>query len=173
MANSADHTLHLERTDLASLTHMATSLAPHLVPGHCLLLSGAIGTGKTAFARALIQRRLCAAGRQEDIPSPTFTLVQSYCDGKAEILHADLYRIEAPSELPALGLDEAFEDTICIIEWPERLGDDLRPEHALEIALVISDHGSELRDLTVTTQCPTLSPLLPVLHRAALEHPRL
>ena len=171
MANSADHTLHLERTDLASLTHVAASLAPHLVPGHCLLLSGAIGTGKTAFARALIHRRLCAADREEDIPSPTFTLVQSYCDGKAEILHADLYRIEAPSELPALGLDEAFEDTICIIEWPERLGD-LRPQHALEVAFVISDHGAEFRDLTFTAHCPTLSPLLPVLHRAALENPR-
>ena len=77
----------------AATTALAERLAPRLGPGDTLLLSGPIGAGKTHFARALIKARLRAAGRDEDVPSPTFTLVQTYDDGICEIWHADLYRL--------------------------------------------------------------------------------
>lgn len=106
---------------------LAGRLAAHLSPGDVLLLEGPIGAGKTFFARALIQHRLSAAGRNEEVPSPTYTLVQTYHDGAAEIWHADLYRLGADGSWVELGLDEAFETAICLIEWPDRLGSDVPP----------------------------------------------
>jgi tRNA threonylcarbamoyladenosine biosynthesis protein TsaE len=100
---------------------LARRLAPVLQPGDVILLEGPIGAGKTHFARALIAARLEAGGRTEDIPSPTFTLVQAYDDGKAEIWHADLYRLSSPDEVVELGLTEAFDTAICLVEWPDRL----------------------------------------------------
>ena len=88
-----------------------------------LLLKGQIGTGKTVFARALIKAKLSEFGLDEDVPSPTYNLVQIYVAGGLEIWHADLYRISDPGEATELGLDEALETALCIIEWPERLGD--------------------------------------------------
>ena len=99
---------------------LATHIAERLKPGDTLLLEGEIGAGKSAFARALIRARL---GRMEDVPSPTFTLVQTYEDTAGDIWHCDLYRLTHPDEALELGLDEAFETAICLIEWPDRLGD--------------------------------------------------
>ncbi|NEY90326.1 tRNA (adenosine(37)-N6)-threonylcarbamoyltransferase complex ATPase subunit type 1 TsaE [Tabrizicola oligotrophica] len=98
--------------------------APRLGPGDCLLLEGPIGSGKSQFARALIQARL---GRAEDVPSPTFTLVQTY-HADVEIWHADLYRLSHPDEVLELGLDAAFDTAICLIEWPDRLGSHAPPQ---------------------------------------------
>ena len=103
----------------------ARALAPRLGPGDVLLLQGEIGAGKTHFARAAI-RALTTPG--EEVPSPTFTLVQTYDAAPAEIWHVDLYRLGAPDEVLELGLDEAYETAICLIEWPERLGEDLPPD---------------------------------------------
>jgi tRNA threonylcarbamoyl adenosine modification protein YjeE len=100
---------------------LARRLAPALRPGDVIFLEGPIGAGKTHFARALIGARLEASGRTEDIPSPTFTLVQTYDDGKSEIWHADLYRLSGPGEVIELGLSDAFGDAICLVEWPDRL----------------------------------------------------
>lgn len=121
---------------------LARRLAPRLRPGDVILLSGPIGAGKTHFARALIQARLAADGRAEDVPSPTFTLVQVYEAG-AEIWHADLYRLTSAEEVLELGLDEAFETAICLVEWPDRLGG-LRPAGALEVTLM-PDAAGEAR----------------------------
>lgn len=99
----------------------ARRLAPRLRAGDTLLLDGPIGAGKTHFARALITARLAASGRAEDIPSPTYTLVQTYDDGGAEIWHADLYRLTGPDEAVELGLSDAFASAICLVEWPDRL----------------------------------------------------
>lgn len=105
----------------------ARALEPHLGPGDVILLSGPVGAGKSHLCRALIDARLSRLGRREDIPSPTFTLVQSYDGGNAEIWHADLYRLTHPDELDELGLRDACETGICLIEWPDRMGEDLPP----------------------------------------------
>ena len=111
---------------------LAARVATRLKVGDTLLLEGEIGAGKSAFARALIRARL---GRMEDVPSPTFTLVQTYEDDAGDIWHCDLYRLTHPEEALELGLDEAFETAICLIEWPDRLGD-VAPETALTLAFV-------------------------------------
>lgn len=110
---------------------VARALARHLRPGDTVLLEGRIGAGKTHFARALIDALLDAP---EDIPSPTYTLVQSYEGRPGEIWHADLYRLTDPSELEELGLLAAFDDAICVVEWPDRLGPD-RPADALLVSI--------------------------------------
>ena len=122
---------------------LAERLAPRLRAGDCLLLSGELGTGKTHFARALIQKRLADAGFMEDVPSPTFTLVQTYDDGTGEIWHADLYRLTSSDELSELGLGDAFGDAICLVEWPERLGD-LAPPNAARLTFSVDGDGRRL-----------------------------
>ncbi|MGI1662196.1 tRNA (adenosine(37)-N6)-threonylcarbamoyltransferase complex ATPase subunit type 1 TsaE [Palleronia sp. KMU-117] len=113
---------------------LARRLAPQLRPGDVILLEGPIGAGKTHFARALISSRLESGGRAEDIPSPTYTLVQTYDDGVAEIWHADLYRLSGPDEVVELGLTEAFDTAICLVEWPDRLDPTAAPT-ALRLTL--------------------------------------
>ena len=127
-------TLHL--ADERATTRLAQRLAPLLVAGDTVLLTGSIGAGKTHFCRNLIQTRL---GRAEDVPSPTFTLVQSY-DADVEIIHVDLYRLTHPDEARELGLDLAFQTAICLVEWPDRLGDDT-PANPIRIALTIEGEG--------------------------------
>jgi tRNA threonylcarbamoyladenosine biosynthesis protein TsaE len=116
---------------------LAQWLADRLGPGDAVLLSGPIGAGKSHLARAFIRARL---DRFEDVPSPTFTLVQTYQADDVEIWHADLYRLSHPDEVLELGLDEAFEKAICLIEWPDRLGP-LAPEHAISIGLSSRGEG--------------------------------
>lgn len=122
----------------AETARFAETLAPLLVPGDTLLLDGDLGSGKTHFARALIQARLAVAGWAEDVPSPSFTLVQVYNDGIAEIWHCDLYRLSDPGEVAELGLDDAFEAVICLVEWPDRL-EGLAPADALHVALAMTE----------------------------------
>lgn len=112
----------LELASADETSAFASCLSPLLRAGDTLLLSGPIGAGKTHFARSLIQARLAASGRSEEVPSPTYTLVQTYDDGACELWHADLYRLTTPDEVAELGLDEAFERAIVLVEWPDRLG---------------------------------------------------
>ncbi len=107
----------------------AGRLGARLVPGDVVLLSGAIGAGKTHFARCLIQS---LQDRPEDVPSPTFTLVQVYDTTRGPLWHADLYRLGSADEVVELGLTEAFDTAICLVEWPDRLGD-LLPGDALHL----------------------------------------
>lgn len=117
--------------DEALTAGLARTLAAVLGPGDVLLLDGAVGAGKTHFARALIRARQGDA--PEDVPSPTFTLVQTYRDAQgSEIWHADLYRLTDPAELVELGLEEAMQDAVTLIEWPDRMP---HPPGALTIAL--------------------------------------
>lgn len=105
--------------------------------GDCILLKGQIGAGKSTLARAFIQARL---GKDTEVPSPTFTLVQIYDDADCEIWHTDLYRLGDAQEAVELGLIDAMSEHICLIEWPEILGE-LAPSDALTIELCVAEKG--------------------------------
>lgn len=122
-------TLHL--ADLAATDALARRLAPLLAPGDAVLLEGPLGAGKSEFARRLL--RAAAGDVALEVPSPTFTLVQSYELPRGPAHHFDLYRLSGPGELAELGWDEARRD-IVIVEWPDRLGP-LAPTDALRITL--------------------------------------
>ena len=129
---------------------VAKRLGAGLVPGDTLLLEGPIGAGKTHFARNLISALLIAP---EDIPSPTFTLVQEYETVSGPLWHADLYRLTGPSEIEELGLIDAMGGAICLIEWPDRLGLD-QPHTALRLALSPMEDADHRR-LTLSWQVPS------------------
>lgn len=114
----------------AATIRLAERLAPCLRAGDCLALWGDLGVGKTAFARALI-RALDPAVRE--VPSPTFTLVQTYDTLSFPVFHFDLYRLASPDEVWELGWEEALSG-VCLIEWPERLGP-LLPRRRLDLRL--------------------------------------
>lgn len=99
----------------AALAARLTALAR---PSDVIALKGELGVGKTSFARAFIRAR----GGDEAVPSPTFTLVQTYDLPGGAVWHFDLYRLRAPEEAWELGIEEAFDGGITLIEWPERLG---------------------------------------------------
>ncbi|MGY6550104.1 MAG: tRNA (adenosine(37)-N6)-threonylcarbamoyltransferase complex ATPase subunit type 1 TsaE [Roseinatronobacter sp.] len=126
--------LDLESRSPEQTAAFARRLGVLLGPGDTLLLEGPVGAGKSHFCRALIQSRMAALGESEDVPSPSFTLVQTYQAGPVEIWHADLYRLADPQDVVELGLDDAFAHAICLVEWPDRLGP-LRPDDALQITL--------------------------------------
>ena len=135
-----DLLFRLPLPDADATARLGQRMAQLVQPGDVLLLEGQIGAGKTHFARSLIQTRLAALDRREDIPSPTFTLVQVY-DAAPEIWHADLYRLTHPDEAIELGLEEAFDTAICLIEWPDRLAE-LAPRKALTLRFELADAGA-------------------------------
>jgi tRNA threonylcarbamoyladenosine biosynthesis protein TsaE len=119
----------IQLPDAEDTSRRARELGRNLAPGDTILLTGAVGAGKTHFARHLIASLLAAP---EDIPSPTFTLVQTYDTERGPLWHSDLYRLSSPFEIEELGLLEAFDTAICLVEWPDRLGD-LAPRDALNL----------------------------------------
>jgi tRNA threonylcarbamoyladenosine biosynthesis protein TsaE len=98
---------------------IAAEIARAAKPGDIYALRGNLGAGKSVFARAFVQSLMEA---DIDVPSPTFTLVQTYDAPTAMIWHFDLYRLKDPEEIYEIGWEEAISDGICLIEWPERLG---------------------------------------------------
>ena len=130
--------LRLTLADPDATAAVAHDIAARLAAGDTLLLEGDIGAGKTTFARALIRAR--SGDPRLDVPSPTFTLVQTYDAAGVEIWHCDLYRLTDPQEVLELGLDDAFSDAICLIEWPDRLGSD-QPRDALLCRFAVGDHA--------------------------------
>lgn len=123
----------VQLADLDATEALSRRIAVQARPGDVIALSGGLGVGKTAFARAFIASRL---GKDEEVPSPTFTLVQTYDAPGGTIWHFDLYRLARPEEAWELGIEQAFRDGISLIEWPERLGW-LMPDDRLDIALAI------------------------------------
>ena len=125
-------------------------------------LAGPLGSGKTTFARAFIRARLGREG--EEVPSPTFTLVQLYEHAAGAIWHFDLYRLDVPEDAWELGIEDAFSDAISLVEWPEKLGA-IMPADRLEVHLA---HGEapETRGVTIVACGPRARALLGKLERA-------
>ncbi len=133
----------LRLADEAATARLGAALANVIGTGEAVCLSGPLGAGKSTLARALIRARTTP---DEDVPSPTFTLVQFYEGEDLAIAHFDLYRLTSPDEAFEIGLDEALEDGAAIIEWPQRLEGRL-PPHRLDIELVL-DGGARRAWLT-------------------------
>ena len=128
---------HLHLPDEAATAAAARRLAPVLGIGDVVALAGPLGAGKTSFARALIQTR---AGAAIEVPSPTFTVVQTYELQTGAIWHVDLYRLSGVGDIAELGLEEAFARAITLIEWPDRLGA-LLPHDALTLTFAADGQG--------------------------------
>ena len=133
----------IEIPDEAALARLAARVAKLARPGDLIALEGDLGAGKTSFARAFIH---ALQDEPEEVPSPTFTLVQSYETRAGTVLHADLYRIADRSETEALGLIDALGEAILLVEWPDRLPS-LRPAGLLTVRL---DFGSSPDSRTAT-----------------------
>jgi tRNA threonylcarbamoyladenosine biosynthesis protein TsaE len=121
-----------------AMARFGAQLAAAARSGDVIALSGPLGVGKTALARAFIS----ALGHAGDVPSPSFAIVQPYEELSPPVWHVDLYRIEHPSEIDELGLDSAA-DAVLLIEWPERAGPDAWPE-ALALSLAFGQEGERI-----------------------------
>ncbi len=132
MTSSQDASFTLARLSEREMNLFAQLVASNVQSGDLITLHGEVGAGKTTFARALITAML--GGVQEEIPSPTYTLVQTYETLRMRVSHFDLYRLGDPSELGELGLDHALSEGLAVVEWPSRAGDAL-PETRLELHL--------------------------------------
>ena len=130
----------LDLADESATVAFARFVAGEVRPGDLITLSGDLGAGKTTFARSLI--RVLAADPWLEVPSPTFTLMQVYDTSFGRIVHADLYRINGSDELAELGWDEAADDALDIVEWPERAGSVLAAER-LDITLQLPANAEE------------------------------
>jgi tRNA threonylcarbamoyladenosine biosynthesis protein TsaE len=126
--------------DEGATARLGVAIAAQLAPGEAVCLSGPLGAGKSTLARALV-RALTTA--DEEVPSPTFTLVQFYEGPRLKVAHFDLYRLAKPEEAYEIGLDEALEDGAVVIEWPERLAGAL-PADRLDVEIApMSDTEDE------------------------------
>jgi tRNA threonylcarbamoyl adenosine modification protein YjeE len=123
--------------DMAATQALGARIAAGLEAGDTVALEGDLGAGKTTLARATLR----ALGVTEDVPSPTFTLVQLYETTRLTVRHYDLYRIESPGEIEELGLDDALAEGAALIEWPERAEGRL-PADMLHVALTTTEPGS-------------------------------
>lgn len=121
-----------------AMAALGARVAAALRPGEAVCLWGPLGAGKTTLARGLIR---ALTDPDEEVPSPTFTLVQLYAGERWPLAHFDLYRLKRPEEAFELGLDEALEDGAALIEWPERLQDAL-PADRLDIEIVVPEDAS-------------------------------
>ena len=124
--------------DIAASLSAGAEFAPLLRAGDIVLLRGNLGAGKTSFSRGVISG-LCG---QTEVPSPTYTFVQTYNAPDFDIWHFDLYRLQSQSQVWELGLEEAF-DGVCLIEWPERI-EGLLSGGELEIKIDFAEKGRKL-----------------------------
>ena len=125
----------------AATARLGAAIATQLRAGEAVCLSGPLGAGKSTLARALV-RTLTTA--DEEVPSPTFTLVQFYEGPRLQVAHFDLYRLSNPDEAYEIGLDEALDEGAAVIEWPERLAGRLPPDR-LDIEIALGDDAGGRR----------------------------
>ncbi len=148
LQTSAGASYALELPNEQATRRLAMDVAAMLRPGDFITLSGDLGAGKTTFARALIRK--LADDERLEVPSPTFTLVQGYSLPRFQVVHADLYRVSEPGELTELGLEEAAEGAVTLIEWPDRAAGRLPPDR-LDVAITLSSkHGLNARQVRLT-----------------------
>jgi tRNA threonylcarbamoyladenosine biosynthesis protein TsaE len=141
-AESQGFTMPILLADLAATEALGAQIAAGLGIGDAVALQGDLGAGKTTLARAILR----ALGVTESVPSPTFTLVQTYETPNLAVRHYDLYRIQSPRELDELGLEEALEEGAALIEWPENAEGRL-PGEALHVVLTTTGPGSRRADI--------------------------
>jgi tRNA threonylcarbamoyl adenosine modification protein YjeE len=153
---SEDAILRLSLASETDSIQLGEDLALALRPGDCLALSGDLGAGKSTLARALL--RALADDPDLEVPSPTFTLVQSY-ELRTPVAHFDLYRLGDASELDELGFDEALASGICLVEWPE-IAEDLLP--STRVRLVLAQEGTG-RSVTIEAPEPQMKRIRRVL----------
>ena len=123
--------------NLEAVTQFGARIAERLRPGDVIALSGDLGSGKTTLARAVI----AALGHSDDVPSPTFTIVETYDALDPPLVHADFYRLEDPHEAAELGLDDYRDGAALIAEWPEKAGGFVHEPGCLSIALEFVGSG--------------------------------
>lgn len=127
--------------DEAATARLGAAIAARLKTGEAICLTGPLGAGKSTFARALVR---ALTTPDEDVPSPTFTLVQFYEGDGLTLAHFDLYRLSDPDEAYEIGLEEALEDGAAVIEWPERLEGRLPPDR-LDIDIMVDGEARRVR----------------------------
>lgn len=130
--------------DEAATARLGAAVAERLRAGEAVCLTGPLGAGKSTLARALVR---ALTTPDEDVPSPTFTLVQFYEGPRLSVAHFDLYRLSDPDEAYEIGLDEALDEGAAVIEWPERLEGRLPPDR-LDIDLALAEGGARRARLT-------------------------
>lgn len=163
MANQkAINTITAKLRDENATAALAGVVANWLRRGDVVALYGDLGAGKTAFCRALIS---ALAGAPQEVPSPTFTLVQTYDVKPATIWHFDLYRLSGPDEMYELGWDDARSEGIALVEWPDRL-EDLLPEDRLDINLTFGEDSESARFALLTFHGEWLARLKDINKRA-------
>ena len=129
----------LDLPDLAAMQLFGARIAAALRPGDVVALEGGLGAGKTTLARAII----AACGYSGEVPSPTFTILESYDPPATHlpVVHADFYRLEDPREARELGLDDYRAGAALIAEWPDRAGGFSGEPQCLSVRLEVADHG--------------------------------
>ena len=127
--------------DEAATARLGAAVAGAVRAGEAVCLTGPLGAGKSTLARALVR---ALTKPDEEVPSPTFTLVQFYEGARLSVAHFDLYRLSDPDEAYEIGLDEALETGCAVIEWPERLGGRL-PADRLDIEIALEGEARRAR----------------------------
>ncbi len=147
MAETEARAHRLALPDEAATARLAAALAPMFMAGDLVTLAGSLGAGKTTFARYVVRR--LAGNPDLDVPSPTFSLMQTYDTAQGRVVHADLYRLAGGSELAEIGWEEAGVGAIVLVEWPDRAGDELSGER-LELTFEIDpENPSGARHVTI------------------------
>ena len=125
--------------DLSAMEAYGIRIAAKLQPGDVVALSGGLGAGKTTLARAII----AALGHEGEVPSPTFTIVETYDHLRVPLVHADFYRLEHPSEAEEIGLDDYREGAALLAEWPDHAGGFAHEPTCLAITLETVGDGRQ------------------------------
>ena len=129
--------MRVDLPDLAAMSAFGARIAAHLQPGDVVALSGGLGVGKTTLARAIV----AALGHEGEVPSPTFTILETYDALDPRLVHADFYRLDSPAEIEELGLDDYREGAALIAEWPNNAGGFADQPGCLSITLETAGNG--------------------------------